>query len=117
MFTGRINQLPFGVPVNACKAFLLIVMLAQFTPAIAHGGNTIGDRFQKERQEIPEIFRQKQTADRTADNSLPEHKVGEVIEQPVVIHRNAPDKNSFWFGVFCGFVIVSAIINILPDRK
>ena len=117
MITGRINQLAGRIPVNSLKTLLFFFLLAQFTPTAVCGSDTTGSGFQKEHQEVPEVFRQEQTGGCTDNNPFPEHKVGEVVKQPVEIHRNTLDKNSFWFGVFCGFVAVSAIINILPEKK
>lgn len=117
MITGRINQLAGRIPVNSLKALLLIFLLAQFTPTAAHGGNITDGGFQKEHQEVPKVFRQEQATGTTANDSFPEYEVSEVVKQPVEVHRNNLDKNSFWFGVFCGFIAVSALINILPERK
>ena len=117
MITGRINQLAGWIPVNSLKALLFLFLLAQFTPTVVYGSDMAASGFQKEHQEVPEVFRQEQAGGCTDNNPFPEHKVGEVVKQPIEIHRNTLDKNSFWFGMFCGFFIVSAIINILPEKK
>lgn len=117
MVTSRINKLAGRIPVNSLKALLLLFLITQFTPTVVYGSNTAASGFQKEHQEVPEVFRQEQTGGCTDNNPFPEHKVGEVVKQPIEIHRNTLDKNSFWFGVFCGFVAISAIINILPEKK
>lgn len=117
MITGRINQLAGWIPVNSLKALLFLFLLAQFTPTVVYGSDMAASGFQKEHQEVPKVFRQEQADEASENYSFPEHKVTEIVEQPIEVHRNTFDKNSFWFGMFCGFFIVSAIINILPEKK